>query len=180
MKSLLPDPDINIMHAASRTLGVISKIGGAAFGEHFMEFEVQAAIELIRPLPSGWSSTLSSSSASAYSESSRYAGVLILKELARNSPNHFYSHVGLVLENVLIPLQDPRPTVRESAAELLAACLVVLTLRERHLGNNPFVLKILSDAQNGLQSSQPEIINRSLLIYRELLLHGGMVGANIT
>jgi serine/threonine-protein kinase mTOR len=166
------------MYAASKTLGSISKIGGAAFGEHFMEFEVQAAIELLQPSTSGSSSAFSSSSSSASSDTSRFAGVLILKELARNSPIYFHSHIGLVLEKILVPLRDPRLIVRESAAELLAACLLIVAQRERQLRNNPYLLKILADAQNGLKISQPEIIHGSLLTYRELLLHGGMVSIN--
>ncbi len=175
VKSLLPNPDINVMLAASKTLGKISYIGGAAFGERFMDFEVQAAIELLQPSGSGSSSTFSSSSSSSASDTSRYAGVLILKELARNNPIYFHSHIGLVFEKILIPIRDPRVIVRESAAELLAACLAIVTQRERQPRNNPYLLRILSDAQNGLKMAQPEIIHGSLLTYRELLLHGGMV-----
>ena len=69
VKYLLPNSDINVMLAASKTLGRIAELGGAAFGERFMDFEVPAAIELFDK-----------------SEAGRYAGVLILKELARNSP----------------------------------------------------------------------------------------------
>ncbi|KAI0091642.1 phosphatidylinositol 3-kinase [Irpex rosettiformis] len=173
-KSLLPNPDINVMLAASKTLGKISYIGGAAFGERFMDYEVQAAIELLQPSGSGSSSTFSSSSSSSASDTSRYAGVLILKELARNNPIYFHSHIGLVFDKILIPIRDPRVIVRESAAELLAACLAIVTQRERQPRNNPYLLRILSDAQNGLKMAQPEIIHGSLLTYRELLLHGGM------
>ena len=107
VKALLPDHDINVMLAASKTLGNIAEIGGAAFGEHFMDFEVQSAIEMLQ--------------ADKLQESSRCAGVLILKELARNSPSYFHSYVGLVFERILVPLRDSRLIVRESAAELLAA-----------------------------------------------------------
>lgn len=162
------------MLAASKTLGQISYIGGPAFGEHFMDFEVQAAIELLQPATSGSSSTFSSSSSSA-SDTSRHAGVLILKELARNNPTYFHNHIGLVFEKILVPIRDSRLIVRESAAELLAACLEIITQRERQPRGNPYLSRILTDAQNGLKVSQPEIIHGSLLTYRELLLHGGMV-----
>ncbi len=159
VKSLLPNPDINVMLAASKTLGSIAEIGGAAFGEHFMDYEVQTAIELLQ---------------ADKQEPGRYAGVLILKELARNSPTYFHSHIGLVFDKILVPLRDARVIVRESAAELLAACLEIITQRERQT-RSPFLLKILQDAQMGLKMAQPEIIHGSLLTYRELLLHGGMV-----
>ncbi|EGN96671.1 hypothetical protein SERLA73DRAFT_170096 [Serpula lacrymans var. lacrymans S7.3] len=157
VKSLLPNHDVNIMLAASKTLGQIAEIGGAAFGERFMDYEVPAAIELLQ---------------GDKQESPRYAGVLILKELARNSPGYFHSHISLVFEKILVPLRDPRMIVREGAAELLAACLDIVSHRERQ-ARSPYLFKILQDAQLGLKATQPEIIHGSLLTYRELLLHGG-------
>lgn len=150
------------MLAASKTLGQIAEIGGSAFGERFMDFEVPAAIELIHP---------------DKQEAPRYAGVLILKELARNSPTYFHSHISMVFENILVPLRDQRPIVREGAAELLAACLEIITQRERQ-PRSPYLTKIFQDAQAGLKLSQPEVIHGSLLTYRELLLYGGMVRFN--
>ncbi|KAI0832116.1 FAT-domain-containing protein [Trametes gibbosa] len=158
VKALLPDSDVNVMLAASKTLGQIAEISGPAFGDYFMDFEVQSAISLLQ---------------ADKQEPGRYAGVLILKELARNSPTYFHSHIGLVFDKILVPLRDARVIVRESAAELLAACLEIITQRERQI-RSPFHIKILQDAQMGLKMSQPEIIHGSLLTYRELLLHGGM------
>ncbi|KAI0330947.1 FAT-domain-containing protein [Cubamyces sp. BRFM 1775] len=158
VKTLLPDPDVNVMLAASKTLGQIAEISGPAFGDYFMDYEVQSAIALLQ---------------ADKQEPGRYAGVLILKELARNSPTYFHSHISLVFDKILVPLRDTRVIVRESAAELLAACLEIITQRERQ-ARSPYLLKILQDAQMGLKMSQPEIIHGSLLTYRELLLHGGM------
>jgi len=151
------------MLAASKTLGQIAEIGGAAFGERFMDFEVPAAIELMQP---------------DKQESPRYAGVLILKELARNSPTYFHSHISIVFDNILVPLRDTRVIVREGAAELLAACLEIVIQRERQI-RSPYLSKILADAQAGLKHPQPEIIHGSLLTYRELLLHAGMVNSGL-
>ncbi|KAF8966334.1 atypical/PIKK/FRAP protein kinase [Flammula alnicola] len=158
VKHLLPNHDMNLMLAASKTLGQIAEIGGSAFGERFMDFEVPAAVELMQP---------------DKQESPRYAGVLILKELARNSPTYFHSHIGIVFDNILVPLRDQRVIVREGAAELLAACLEIVTQRERQ-ARTPYLSKILQDAQMGLKQTQPEVIHGSLLTYRELLLHAGM------
>ncbi|KAF9525319.1 phosphatidylinositol 3-kinase [Crepidotus variabilis] len=158
VKHLLPNHDVNLMLAASKTLGHIAEIGGSAFGERFMDYEVPAAIELMQP---------------DKQESPRYAGVLILKELAKNSPNYFHSHIGIVFDNILGPLRDQRVIVREGAAELLAACLEIVTQRERQ-ARSPYLSKILQDAQAGLKQSQPEVIHGSLVTYRELLLHAGM------
>jgi FKBP12-rapamycin complex-associated protein len=149
------------MLSASKTLGQIAEIGssGAALGEGFMDFEVPAAIDVMQ---------------ADKQESSRYAGVLILKELARNSPTFFHAHIGLVFDKIPIALKDKRVIVREGAAELLAACLAIVTSRERQ-PRSPYYVKMLQEAQNGLRQTQPEIIHGSLLTYRELLLHGGMV-----
>ena len=159
VKNLLPNHDVNLMLAASKTLGCIAKMGGSAFGERFMDYEVPAAIELMQP---------------DKQESPRYAGVLILKELAKNSPTYFHSHISIVFDNILGPLRDQRVIVREGAAELLAACLEIVTQRERQ-ARSPYLAKILQDAQAGLKQPQPEVIHGSLLTYRELLLHAGMV-----
>jgi len=162
VKHLLPNHDVNLMLAASKTLGCIAKIGGSAFGERFMDYEVPAAIELMQP---------------DKQESPRYAGVLILKELAKNSPTYFHSHISIVFDNILGPLRDQRVIVREGAAELLAACLEIVTQRERQ-ARSPYLAKILQDSQAGLKQPQPEVIHGSLLTYRELLLHAGMVRLN--
>ncbi|EJF64386.1 atypical/PIKK/FRAP protein kinase [Dichomitus squalens LYAD-421 SS1] len=159
VKALLPDSDTNVMLAASKTLGHIAAISGPAFGgDYFMDFEVQAAVALLQ---------------SDKQEYARHAGVLILKELARNSPAYFHPHIGLVFDKLLVALRDHRNVVRESAAELLAACLEIISQRERG-ARSPFLLKILQDAQMGLKMSQVEAIHGSLMTYRELLLHGGM------
>lgn len=157
VKQLLPNHDVNIMLAASKTLGQIAAIGGADFGEGFMDLEVPAAVELLQG-----------------PEPPRYAGVLILKELARNSANYFHSHISLVFDKILIPLRDSRVMVREGAAELLAACLEIVANRERQT-RTTYLMKILQDAQLGLKMAQPEVIHGSLLMYRELLLHGDTV-----
>lgn len=147
------------MLAASKTLGHIVAEIGPAFGEQLMDFEVQAAIGLIQP---------------DKPESPRYAGVLILKELAKNSPTYFHAHIGTVFDSILVPLRDQRVLVREGAAELLANCLDIVTQRERQ-ARSPHLSKMLLEAQLGLKQSQPEIIHASLLTYLQLLLHAGMV-----
>jgi len=149
------------MLQASKTLGNIARIGGAAFGEQFLNKELPAAIILLE---------------GDRQELPRYAGVLILKELARNSPIYFHAHISLVFEKILMPLRHARVIVREGAAELLAACLEIVDKRERG-SRSPYLSKIFLDAQTGLKTSQPHIIHGSLLTYRELLLHGGMVSS---
>ncbi|KAJ7759255.1 phosphatidylinositol 3-kinase [Mycena metata] len=170
VKHLLPDPDVNLMLLASQILGKVVRFAasksinhpssaGGAFNESFMDHQVPAAINLIQP---------------DKQESPRYAGVLILKELARNSPTYFYAHISLVFDNILVPLRDQRVIVRDAAAELLAACLEIVAQRERPK-KNPYLDNVLKDAQAGIRQAQPpEVVHASLLAYRALLLHGGM------
>jgi FKBP12-rapamycin complex-associated protein len=107
-------------------------------------------------------------------DSSRYAGILILKELARNSAAYFHVHISLVFDKIMIPLRDTRIIVREGAAELLAACLDIVTKRDKAPGG-PYLTRIALDAANGMKAPQVEILHGSLLIYRTLLTHGGSV-----
>lgn len=150
------------MVAASKTLGKIAEIGGATFGDRFMEFEVSAAIDMLQ---------------ADKQEYGRHAGVLILKELAKMSPTYFHLHISVVLDKILIPLRDSKPVVREGTAELLGACLDIITQRERH-APSPYLSKLFQDAHAGLKMTPPEIIHGSLLTFRELLLHGGMVSGD--
>lgn len=146
------------MLVAAETLGKIIQVGGSVFDDAFMDFEVPAAIELMQ---------------SDRQEHARYAGVLILKALALHNPTCFYPHISLVCDKILIPLRDSRPQLREISAELLAACLDIISSRERQ-AKTPFLAKMLQDAQTGLKSASTETIHGSLLTFRELLLHGGM------
>lgn len=91
VKSLLPSPDVNVMIAASKTLGRIAEMGGTAFADQ-IDVEVPRALEALQSdKPEG-----------------RHAAVLILRELARHSAAHFHPHVGLVLERIWVPLRDSR------------------------------------------------------------------------
>lgn len=64
--------------------------------------------------------------------------------------------------------------VREAAAELLATCFDIVSNRERSL-RVPIYARILQEAQAGFKAGTVDAIHGSLLAYRELLLHAGMV-----
>ncbi|KAG9127299.1 phosphatidylinositol kinase- protein kinase tor1 [Ceratobasidium sp. 392] len=156
VKSLLPSPDVNVMIAASKTLGRIAEMGGTAFADQ-IDVEVPRALEALQSdKPEG-----------------RHAAVLILRELARHSAAHFHPHVGLVLERIWLPLRDSRVLVREGAAELLAACLEIMRSRDRQQ-RTPVYRDINEKAAKGLMMAPVETVHGSLLAYRELFLHAGM------
>jgi serine/threonine-protein kinase mTOR len=123
-----------------------------------MEFEVKRALE--------WLS-------SDRHESRRHAAVLVLRELARNSPTLFYAYVPQVLELIWTALRDPKVTIRESAAECLSSCLEIISQRETAL-RIQWYTKMLEEAQYGLKVNNTDWIHGSLLAYRELLLRAGM------
>jgi len=47
--------------------------------------------------------------------------------------------------------------------------------RDRQSRGLPFLVKLVEHSYQGLKTNQVEIIHGSLLTYRELLLHAGMV-----
>jgi len=59
----------------------------------------------------------------------RYAGVLLLRVLARTLPSFFARHVDVVLEKLGGVLRDTRVFVREAGASLLVVCLTILSER---------------------------------------------------
>jgi serine/threonine-protein kinase mTOR len=157
VKSGLQCNDINLMITASKTLGRVLEIGGN-FGDAFMPAEIPRLLE----------------SLNNDRDLSRYAAVLILRALARFSVAQFYPFVGNVLERIWIPLRDSRVVVREGAADLLASCLDIVGNRpgQSHAVNHA---KILNQAVAGFKSTSVDVVHGSLLAYRELLLHAGMV-----
>lgn len=71
LKPNLPCNDPQVMIAASKVLGRVSKHGGHSLGDQFIEFEVLRALDFLQ---------------GERNENGRYAAVLIIKEIARNVP----------------------------------------------------------------------------------------------
>lgn len=157
VKHLLPNPDIDLMVAASQTLGHVVEIGNSEFGEQIIDSELQASIELLN---------------SENPPNCKLAGVLIIRVFACKIPTCLRSRVSVVFDNIWVPLQDKHPRVREESAETLGACLQIVDKRKNR---DHYMSKILHHAQTGLKSSQSEIIHASLLSFRELILYGGVV-----
>ena len=180
LRLVLPTNDVPTMVAAAKALGIHTPfplpspllafvIGtddyagrlatpGGTLTSDLIEFEVKRALE--------WLS-------SDRHESRRLAAVLVLRELARNSPTLFYGYVPQVLDLIWTALRDPKVTIRESAAECLSSCLEIISQRETAL-RIQWYNKILEEAQYGLKVSNVDWIHGSLLAYRELLLRSGM------
>ena len=107
-------------------------------------------------------------------EGRRLASVLLIRELAKNSPTLVYGFVGQVFKEIWVVLKDPRELIRKVAAEAVSACFEITAARDPQFRKQWFTtiydqcLKILNttasiDEQHG-----------ALLILRELLIRGVM------
>ncbi|CCO29209.1 FKBP12-rapamycin complex-associated protein [Rhizoctonia solani AG-1 IB] len=85
VKNLLP------RQQAAISLGIIIRHGGVTFGDALIDFEVEAALNMLNQ-----------------NERNRQFALMVLSELAKNSPGNFYKHVELVLQQIWVPLRDPR------------------------------------------------------------------------
>lgn len=92
-KEVLHDATPAVLVAMARTAGKIAEIGGGTFGESFMQHEVPWAIDLL---------------SADQSDPGRFGGVLLLTQLARNSPTQFHAYIGDVLDKILYPIRDRR------------------------------------------------------------------------
>ncbi|PWN23279.1 putative TOR1-1-phosphatidylinositol 3-kinase [Microstroma glucosiphilum] len=156
LKPNLPCNDPQVMIAASKALGRVSKIGGHSLGDQFIEFEVLRALDFLQ--------------AGDRNESGRYAAVLIIREMARNVPHLFHVYVPRVLERIWVALRDTRLMVREGGAEALGACLQIIAAREKQMGTQLCEL-IDEEAEKGLKQPAVETAHGSMMAVQELLQH---------
>ena len=91
------------MDDAAATLGKIYHVGGTEFAVPVIENEVQRAVELMT---------------NDRAEHGRYAGILILTELATQASVPFWVHVNSISEKVVIPIRDSR--VRAACSSICA------------------------------------------------------------
>ncbi|KAG5519204.1 hypothetical protein PMAC_002292 [Pneumocystis sp. 'macacae'] len=148
--------DTQTMVLASKALGRLAVPGGTLTSE-FVDFEVKRAIEWLQ--------------GDRY-ENRRLAAVLVLRELALNSPTLIYSYISQIFDLIWVALRDSKVMIRNSAADTLSACLEIIYQRESQLCIQWYV-KILEEAQFGLKTNNSDCVHGSLLAYKELLLKSG-------
>ncbi|KAL8683312.1 MAG: hypothetical protein Q9186_000695 [Xanthomendoza sp. 1 TL-2023] len=149
--------DNNVLIYAARALGHLAVPGGALTAE-LVESEVQSALEWLQ---------------SDRQESRRFAAVLVVRELAKNSPTLIYSFVAPVLDCIWVAVRDQKVLIRETAAEAVGACFEIILTRDpkvRDLWHNKMYEKTLQ----GFKSNDLESTHGSMLIMKELLQKGGM------
>ncbi|QRW03218.1 phosphatidylinositol 3-kinase tor2 [Ceratobasidium sp. AG-Ba] len=142
---------------AATSLGTIARLGGAAFGDAFIDYEVEMAVNTL-----------------IQNEKSRQSALIILTELAKNSPGNFYRHVELVLERIWVPLRDMRLEVKHAGAELVAVCLDILFTRDTQI-SYPIAERLLRETLDSLRATDSVTLVAGMFTYKELLKRGGML-----
>ncbi|KAI9833190.1 MAG: hypothetical protein M1819_003813 [Sarea resinae] len=157
LRSVMRSNDTAAMVYAAHALGRLAVPGGSLTAE-LVESEVKSALEWLQ---------------SDRQENRRFAAVLTLRELAKNSPTLLYAFVEQIFEVIWVALRDPKVLIRESAAEAISACFEIIAHRDAQRRQVSFS-RIYDEAVQGLKLNTTEAIHSSLLVIRELFLKGGM------
>ena len=151
--------DNEVLIYAARALGHLATPGGALTAD-LVESEVKSALEWLQSDRPG-------------QESRRFAAVLIIRELAHNSPTLLFTYVPQILDSIWTGIRDPKVLIRETAAEAVAQCFEVMAARDTVVRQQWFP-RMHVEAVQGLKVNSVESIHGSLLVIKELILHSGM------
>lgn len=157
IRAALRSNDNKVLIYAARALGHLATPGGA-FTAELVESEVQSALE--------WLQT-------ERQETRRFAAVLVIRELARNSPTLLYAFVPQIFDCIWIALRDGLVLIRETAGEAAGACFSIITARDTQVRTQWFS-RIYDEALMNLKSKNPNHIHGAFLVLKELLSKGGM------
>lgn len=157
LRAALRSNDNTVLLFAARALGHLAVPGGALTAE-LVESEVKSALEWLQ---------------SDRQESRRFAAVLTIRELAKNSPTLLYAFVPQIFDCIWVALRDSKVLIRETAAEAIGACFEIISARDAILRQQWFS-RVYDEAQQGFKSGTVEHVHGSLLTIKELLLKGGM------
>ncbi|KAH7096384.1 atypical/PIKK/FRAP protein kinase [Auriculariales sp. MPI-PUGE-AT-0066] len=150
-RDLVNEGSDRLVIAMARAVGQIVGAGAEAFGNEFIVQEIPALIALLN--------------SESKTDQTRLAGVLVLTEIAKGMRHDLDSSLEDILLNVFTPLTDPRITVRDGAAKLLAVCLLVA---QRHPEADALFERVLHDIETGLRNPAPESVHGSLLAVRSM------------
>lgn len=158
LRAALRSNDPGVLEKAAQSLGHLARPGGAYTAE-LVEAEMTSAFEWLQP--------------DNKQESRKLAAVLLIRELAKNSPTLVYGFIPQIFELIWNALRDPKENIRKTAAESVSACFEVMVARDPQFRSQWFG-KVYSKALEGLKSLNIDEIHGSLLILKELLLKGAM------
>ncbi|KAK5075469.1 phosphatidylinositol kinase-related protein kinase tor1 [Lithohypha guttulata] len=158
LRAALKSNDAAVLDAACRAMGHLARPGGA-FTAELVEAEMTSAFEWLQP---------------DSKQERRLASVLLIRELAKNSPTLVYGFIPQIFELIWNAVRDPKENIRRAAAESVSACFGVMVARDPTFQAQWFQ-KIYQRALEGLRSTTSiDDIHGSLLILKELLQHGNM------
>ena len=157
LRVALRSNDNGVLMFAARALGHLAIPGGALTAE-LVEAEVTSALEWLQL---------------DRQENRRFAAVLVLRELARNSPTLLYSFVPQVFECIWVALRDSKVMIRETAAEACGACFEIIAARDPMLRRQSFQ-QIYAETLINFKTTNADQQHGALLIIKELLVKGGM------
>ncbi|CAM9732769.1 unnamed protein product, partial [Ectocarpus sp. 13 AM-2016] len=104
-------------------------------------------------------------------ENQRYAGALVLRELAENAPAVMYDRRGTFFETIWLVVNDlTSAAVRVRAAAALGAMLRLVHERQSTPKHSRLVLDKIEE---GFEQGTAERVHGSLLVIRQLLRHPG-------
>lgn len=102
------------------------------------------------------------------------AAFLIIKELAANAPALMFTHAIEIFGFVWVGIRDSDPLVRQTAAEATGECLNLTMTRDKSLGRQ-WYMRFQEDISLGFQSSDSQWTLGSLLLFKELAVHRGLL-----
>jgi FKBP12-rapamycin complex-associated protein len=152
LRAIMRGTDYAAMVVAARALGRLAKPGGTLTAE-LVEAEVKGALEWLQL---------------ERTENRRFAAVLILRELAKNSPTLMYQWIAQIFEVIWVALRDPKVLIRESAAEAISACFEIISPRDSQMRQLWFG-RVYDEILKGFVINTNEAIHGSLLTMKELL-----------
>jgi FKBP12-rapamycin complex-associated protein len=157
LQSVLRGNDPTAMIIAAQAMGRLATPGGTLTAE-LVEAEVKTALEHLQ---------------TERQENRRFAAVLVLRELARNSPTLLFVWVPQILEVIWVALRDPKVMIREAAAQAVSACFEIMSARDSEVRTKWFG-RVYEEVIKGFNIGTVESIHGSLLTIKALLDMGGM------
>lgn len=94
----------------------------------------------------------------------------VLKEVADNSPTHFYQQIQEFQDRILQPLKDKNIRIRQAAGEALSSCLLLMQQRENQKKND-FYYKFLGLIQDLPKDNHNESVHGYLIAINSFLIN---------
>ncbi|EDQ92945.1 uncharacterized protein MONBRDRAFT_5088, partial [Monosiga brevicollis MX1] len=145
LRNVLPPTcnDLEVIKVAAEVLGRLATRGTGAMTPKFITMHSDRALEWLEHT-------------STRSEAKRYAAALVLHELCKAQPTHFYPYIPKVMRHIFVAVHDIKLSVRVAASHTLRTCLKLW--RDRALYPS-----IYARIEEGLSVKREESIHGSLL-----------------